>query len=200
MQEPSCVLASSPPPEMSPGLILRNTDNQPRAQLPACSAAAAATAATAKAAEAAAETPTAAKPAAAEAAAERTDAAVPATPWTGSPWTAAPAMPRPAGDGVDHDEQHDEPEENRPARFLVVDAPRRRARDVRQDDVAPLGNSPDDPRRARQQPGAVLATPELRRHVVAADFARESIGDELLEVIADFHPDFAILHRQQDEQ
>src|SRR5688572_29823637 len=120
MQEPSCVLASSPPPEMSPGLFLRNTKNQPRAQLPACSAAA--------------ETPTAAKPAPAEAAAERTDAAVPATPWTGSPGTAAPAMPRPAGDGVDHDEQHDEPEENRPARFLVVDAPRRRARDVRQDD------------------------------------------------------------------
>src|SRR5688572_10793328 len=199
MQEPSCVLASSPPPEMSPGLILRNTDNQPRAQLPACSAAAAATAATAKAAEAAAETPTAAKPAAAEAAAERTDAAVPATPWTGSPGTAAPATPRPAGDGVDHDEQHDEPEENRPATVLVVDPPRRPAWYIRRDDVAPLGNPLDDPRRAREQPCAVLAAPELRRHVVAADFAGKSIGDELLEVIAGFHPNLAILHRQQDQ-
>ena len=58
----------------------------------------------------------------------------------------------------------------------------------------------DDALHAGQQPGAVVALPELRRHVVAADLAGEAVGDELLEVVADLDPHPPVLDGHQDEQ
>ena len=50
------------------------------------------------------------------------------------------------------------------------------------------------PRRAGQQPLAVLALPEVRRHHLAAGLAGEAVGDDALEVVADLDPDLAVVH------
>ncbi len=67
-------------------------------------------------------------------------------------------------------------------------------------DAAALRDPSDDARDACEQPWAVLASREIRRHVVTADLAGIPVSDELLEVVADFGPHSAILHRQQHEQ
>src|SRR6185437_14021669 len=55
-------------------------------------------------------------------------------------------------------------------------------------------------RRAREQAGAIVTTAELRRHRATYRFAREAVGDELLEVVADLYAYATIVDRDHDEQ
>jgi hypothetical protein len=56
-----------------------------------------------------------------------------------------------------------------------------------------LRDAADDPRDSGKQSGTIGTSTELGRHVLAAGFTREPVGDELLEVVPDFDPDLAIL-------
>ena len=58
--------------------------------------------------------------------------------------------------------------------------------------AAALRDAADDALRAREQPRAVAAGPEVRRHVLAARFAGEAVRDPLFEVVADFDFDPAL--------
>ena len=64
--------------------------------------------------------------------------------------------------------------------------------------LRPSAMRADDPRDAREQPGAVVA---LRGTAAPCTWrtslAGEAVGDELLEVVADFDPHLSILDRQQ---
>ena len=51
-----------------------------------------------------------------------------------------------------------------------------------------------------RRPRPYAAVAELRHHVLAARFAGKSIGDPLLEPVADLHPDFPLLDRQENQQ
>ena len=50
------------------------------------------------------------------------------------------------------------------------------------------------------EPGAVVALPESRRHLLADRLAGEAVGDELLQVVADLDLNLAILDRDEHEQ
>src|SRR6185295_13031408 len=79
--------------------------------------------------------------------------------------------------------------------------PRRRGlRHVLERDAAALGDAVDDPRRAREQPGAVVAAAELRRDHLPDGLAGEAVSDELLERVADLDVDAPVLHRDDDEE
>ena len=68
-------------------------------------------------------------------------------------------------------------------------------------DVAPLRRSASTMRDTpASSPAPYSPLPKLRRHVLAAGFAGEAVGDELLEVVADFDPHLSILDGQQDQQ
>src|SRR5436190_762050 len=44
------------------------------------------------------------------------------------------------------------------------------------------------------------AFPKFRKHVLAARFPGEAVGDPLLESVADFDPHLALVEREQNEQ
>ena len=131
-------------------------------------------------------------------AAEWSDAAVPAAPPAAAPSRPEPAPPRTA-DGVEDDEDDEEGEDEISARSDVGRAAGGFRPDALQRHVAPLRDARNDAGDAGEQPGAVRAAAELRRHVLPADLAGKTVGDELLEVVADFDPDLAIVDREQHE-
>ena len=66
--------------------------------------------------------------------------------------------------------------------------------------VPALSDPCDKARNSRQNAGAVRAPPELRRHELSAGFAGESVGDELLQVVADLDPDLPIRDGHHDQE
>src|SRR5262249_53567723 len=154
--------------------------------LPPTPTATATASSSAKSAEAAAESTAAAKSAATPPAAERPDAARPAAPAAASPLprAAAGAAAVPAQDD-DQNEDDQDPRDRNGTCLRTKFARRLNAGDL---DVAALGDAPDDPRRSQQQALTVATLAKFRRHDDARGFARESIGDEFFESVADFDP------------
>src|SRR5262249_23106719 len=131
------------------------------------------------------------------AAAERPDAARPAAPGAAAP--VAPPAPGAAAAAAQQQRDDDENDDRRNRESLAAALGPRLARHVGQRDAALLGDAGDDAGRAREQPGAELAVPE-RGHDDGADrLAGEAVGDELLEVVAGFDPDRAVVDRGDDE-
>src|SRR5947207_8405307 len=174
-------------------------------QLPAAGRAAAARTASTEPAEpaaaeaAAAAAETATRAAAEAAAAKRTDAAGPVAPRAVAP-VAAPA----GAVAARHDDDRDDDPEKQAEGKVDAAAARRlggtRDRDVGNRDVALLCDVVDDPRRRLEQPGAVLLFPEGRRNRFADGLPGVAVGNELLEVVADFDGHLPVVLRDDDEE
>src|SRR5262249_31370500 len=167
---------------------------------PTGAAATASAAAAAKAAEAAAEAAAPAQTAAGPAAAaERADAARPAAPGSAAP--EPPPSSTAAADPADDQNRDEDPEDRRQRHGRRVALARLRSRYgyAVERDASLLGDALDDARRAHEQAPAESSRGEVRRHH-AARFAGEAVGDELLEVVADFDLDAPLLHREENQQ
>src|SRR5437870_585608 len=199
MRERMCRIIGSPFTNQTRAPLGYSRPNQ-AGWSPRSTTAAAAAAAAAETAKPAAET--AAKPAPAEtSAAERPGTAVPAAPRPAAPVAVMTARPATHGrrDGSQHEEHHEQPDKQHRTRPRLRPAARR-GPDTLQRDVAAFGNPRDHARHARKQPRAVLSLPEFREHVLAARLACKAVSDELLEVVADFDLDPAILDPHHDQQ
>src|SRR5438552_441911 len=159
----------------------------PSRPLPAGAAASTAAAAATETAESTTTTAAAAE-STAPSAAERSDAARPAAPRPAAPvaGTASWSATDPAHDQNGDEDQDDHPEWNRRARLTVQ---RARRADAVERHVSSLRDAADDAFGACEQTGAVAPLRELRRHDLAARFAGKSVGDPLLDAVADFNPD-----------
>ena len=158
-----------------------------------------ATAAAAPAAETT-EAATKAATSAAEAtvtASERSDAAVPAAPSTRTPAAKPPAPPRPTNDTQENEENQQRKDDVGAGADIRCPVALRSY--ALENDVSPLRNPGNDARNAREKPWSIRALAELRRHVLAARFASESVGDELLEVVPDLDPDLTVVDREEHQ-
>ena len=96
--------------------------------------------------------------------------------------------------------QHDHQNDDTPTTIAQIRTGRvgcvrvRRLRHIGQRDAAPLGDALNDPRRARPAgPRRNRPLAKRRQHRLADRLAREAVGDELLEAVADFDPDAPLL-------
>src|SRR6266496_1464186 len=97
----------------------------------------------------------------------------------------------PADDHHHDKAQDDERDRNRRAVALAC---RARDADAVERDVATLRDAPDDALGAKTQSIAEPARAELGRHHLAARFAREPVGDPLLEAVSALDSDAPFLH------
>src|SRR5258706_5490639 len=165
---------------------------------PARSATAASAAASAKPSEAAAK-PTPPASEAATSTAERADAAVPSAPAASAPARTEPAAPPRPPDGVEEDKDDEKHPDEVSTGADVGSATTRLGRDCPKPDLASLRNAGNDTGQACKQTWSVRAAAEFGRHVLPADFTGKNVGDELLEVVADFDPHLPVVHGQKHE-
>src|SRR4030095_1104559 len=157
-------------------------------------AAAAATEAT----KAAAEPSTSTEPSS-ESAAKGTDSARPPASATPTSSESPPSSHAPRDD-VDHQEQHEQGHDEAATGSWLCRAPTLGRTNTLKGDIAALGDPADDALRACEQSLAVLAASERRRHVVATRLAGEAVGDERLELVADFNAHPPVLDRHENQQ
>src|SRR5262249_32285590 len=157
-----------------------------------------AAASSAEPAKSVAEPAAAAKSAATPTAAERPHAARPAAPSAASPMPNAAA--RTAAIPAQDNDQNEDAQDPRDRNGAYLRSKFARHLDTSDLNVASLGDAPDDSRRSQQQTLAIAALTKFGRHDHARRFARESIGDEFFEPVADFDPDATFFYRDQNEQ
>src|SRR4030095_2215963 len=135
----------------------------------------------------------------------------PAPPPEGPPPPAPPASATPTSsesppsshaprDDVDHQEQHEQGHDEAAHGSWLRRASTLGWTNTLQGDIAALGDPADDALRACEQSLAVLAASERRRHGVATPLAGEAVGDERLELVADFNAHPPVLDRHEHTQ